>query len=126
MQGENNMKINDDRTLYDLCRRYKYHYNACKSLKEVDSKYWNKHLRRAYKDAQNQLDDTTKRIIMLVLSEFIDPYTSVSIDVDVPYDYLEYPRFGKVIRPKGTTTVSITDERFAEYVKKLLELWHKP
>ena len=126
MRGGNNMKINDDRTLYDLCRRYKYHYNACKSLKEVDSKYWNKHLRRAYKDAQNQLDDTTKRIIMLVLSEFIDPYTSVSIDVDVPYDYLEYPRFGKMVRPKGTTTVSITDERFAEYVKKLLELWHKP
>ena len=121
------MKINDDRTLYDLCRRYKYHYNACKSLKEVDSKYWNKHLRRAYKDAQNQLDDTTKRIIMLVLSEFIDPYTSVSIDVDVPYDYYwENQRFGKVIRPKGTTTVSITDERFAEYVKKLLELWHMP
>ena len=117
------MKINDDRTLYDLCRRYKYHYNACKSLKEVDSKYWNKHLRRAYKDAQNQLDDTTKRIIMLVLSEFIDPYTSVSIDVDVPYDY---QRFGRMSRPKGTTTVSITDERFAEYVKKLLELWHKP
>lgn len=116
------MKINDDRTLYDLCRRYKYHYNACKSLKDVDSKYWNKHLRRAYKDAQNQLEDTTKRIIMLVLSEFIDPYTSVSIDVDVPYDQ----RFTKMIRPKGTTTVSITDERFAEYVKKLLELWHKP
>ena len=120
------MKINDDRTLYDLCRRYKYHYNACKSLKDVDSKYWNKHLRRAYKDAQNQLEDTTKRIIMLVLSEFIDPSTSVSIDVDVPYDCLEYPRFGKVIRPKGKTTVSITDERFAEYVKKLLELWHMP
>ena len=119
------MKINDDRTLYDLCRRYKYHYNACKSLKEVDSQYWNKHLRKAYKDAQNQLDDTTKRIILLVLSEFIDPYTSVSIDVDVPYDYLEYSRFGKVIRPKGTTTVSITDERFAEYVEKLLELWRK-
>ena len=118
------MKINDDRTLYDLCRRYKYHYNACKSLKDVDSKYWNKHLRRAYKDAQNQLDDTTKRIIMLVLSEFIDPYTSVSIDVDVPYDYNQ--RFGRMISPKGTTTVSITDERFAEYVKKLLELWHKP
>lgn len=116
------MKINDDRTLYDLCRRYKYHYNACKSLKEVDSKYWNKHLRRAYKDAQNQLEDTTKRIIMLVLSEFIDPYTSVSIDVDIPYDQ----RFTRMIRPKGTTTVSITDERFAEYVKKLLELWHKP
>lgn len=121
------MKINDDRTLYDLCRRYKYHYNACKSLKEVDSKYWNKHLRRAYKDAQNQLEDTTKRIIMLVLSEFIDPSTSVSIDVDIPYDCFErYQKFGRVIRPKEKTTVSITDERFAEYVKKLLELWHMP
>ena len=121
------MKINDDRTLYDLCRRYKYHYNACNSLKEVDSKYWNKNLRKAYKDAQNQLDDTTKRIIMLVLSEFIDPYTSVSIDVDAPYEpYWENQRLVKMFGTKGTTTVSITDERFAEYVKKLLELWHKP
>ena len=118
------MKINDDRTLYDLCRRYKYHYNACKSLKDVDSKYWNKHLRRAYKDAQNQLEDTTKRIIMLVLSEFIDPSTSLSIDVDVPHEC--YSRFGKRFMSKGITTVSITDERFAEYVKKLLELWHMP
>ena len=119
------MKINDDRTLYDLCRRYKYYYNACESLKKVDSKYWNKHLRKAYKDAQNQLEDTTKRIIMLVLSEFIDPHTSVSIDVDVPYCD-SYSRFGKRFMTKGITTVSITDERFAEYVKKLIELWHKP
>lgn len=116
------MKINDDRTLYDLCRRYKYHYNACKSLKEVDSQYWNKHLRKAYKDAQNQLDDTTKRIILLVLSEFIDLYTGVSIDVDVPFDSLGC--MGKY-RGRGSSSVTIESNELADYVKELLWLWRK-
>lgn len=117
------MKINKDRTLYDLCRKYKYYYNACKSLKEVDGRFWNKHLMKAYKDAQEELDDVTRRIILLSISEFIHPHTSVNIETEAPYDLMtDMGRIGKYYKTRQLSTVTIVDNEFAKYVKELLFL----
>lgn len=79
------MNINENRELYDLCRKYKFFYKQHEEIKKLDSCYWNKHIREAYKKSERDLNDVAFKIIELVLSEFIYD-GGVSISQNTPID----------------------------------------
>ena len=76
--------LNEDRTLYDLCRKYKYYYTAIQELRKVNGKYWNKHLQLALEEAEDNLTDVTDEITYNILHKYIG-YFEIEHDCNYPY-----------------------------------------
>lgn len=79
--------LNDNKKLYDLCRRYKYFYKKYDEIKHLEKCYWSKYIKDAYQEAVTDLDDCTLEIIELVLGEFCSNYnTSIECTNDIERD----------------------------------------
>jgi hypothetical protein len=79
------VQINENRDLYDLCRKYKFFYKQHEEIKKLDTCYWNKHIREAYKKSERDLNNVTKEIIKLILKDFIYD-GGVEIKCERPFD----------------------------------------
>ena len=117
-KGDVNMVLeglNEDRYFYDLCRRYKYYYNAYKKIGEVDKIYWDKDLKKAYDNARDKLNDTVLKMVMLIFIEsgLVRDFKTV---VENPNAYLTF--LGKV-ESKGDTKSIIYGREFAELLMTL-------
>ena len=75
--------LSDNREFYDLCRKYKYFYNAYKEVEKMKDIYWSKFIQKAYKDVEKQLKEVEDEIISLVLNEIIDEESTIQIKRDV-------------------------------------------
>lgn len=82
------MNINDNRRLYDLCRKYKYLYKKHEEIKHLDECYWSKYIRDAYKESEKELDEVTDEITKWILKQFIHRNsTSLEFSQDVSEYY---------------------------------------
>lgn len=61
-------RIYEDRQLYDLCRKYKFYYGQYHEFKKIEGKYWNKHLRVALKDCEENLQKTLLEIVYYIFN----------------------------------------------------------
>lgn len=86
--------LNDDRKLYDLCRKYKYQYKKFEEVKHLYDCYWSKYIKEAYYEAKTDLECTTLEIIELVLGEFCSNFnTSIECTNDIePYQCWTNPK----------------------------------
>ena len=104
--------LNDDRKLYDLCRRYKYLYKRYDEIKHLEKCYWSKHIKDACDEALRDLECTTLEIIELVLGEFINRYnTSVEVHNDVEPYYERFPSRVSGYRCRGREHKVIIDNK---------------
>ena len=124
--------INENRALYDLCRRYQYQYKKYNAIKEVYDQYWSKDIKKACKEAKNELDSTAKKIIMVVLSEFIHPnntHLECEREVFEPcYGLFSEPRLAMRCDPvprKVTHKVEVEDDKLYWFAEQLLEMWRR-
>ena len=84
--------LNNDRKLYDLCRRYKYLYKRYDEIKHLDKCYWSKYIKKAYDEAVSDLEMCTLEIIELVLGEFCSEFnTSIEMHNNVEPIYESFP-----------------------------------
>ena len=118
------MQINENRELYDLCRKYKFFYKQHEEIKHLDKCYWSKYIREAYKESEQNLYNVTIDIIKLVLDEFIHD-GGVDITQQAPYD-VDNPfvnRLGRMsismFRP--ITEVTITSDRLAIIIQEMIK-----
>lgn len=71
--------LSKNRDFYDLCRKYKYYYNAYKEIERMKKIYWSKFIQEAYKDAKNELDNIENEIIQLILMELVNEPSKIEI-----------------------------------------------
>ena len=64
------MRVNEDRELYDLCRKYKFFYKKCEDLKKCRDKYHDKNIRNAYSDAKKELDNVAWEIYACLIGTY--------------------------------------------------------
>ena len=115
------MQINENRDLYDLCRKYKFFYKQHEEIKKLDTCYWNKHIREAYKKSERDLNNVTKEIIKLILNDFIYE-GGVSINVNAPTEFDAFRRCGKSIMSsyRPMEEVTFTSNGLAIIVKEMM------
>ena len=117
------MQINENRELYDLCRKYKFFYKQHEEIKHLDKCYWSKYIREAYKESEQNLNDVTKEIIKLILNDFIDDggvniSQDVLTDVNSPFANRLSRLSISMFRPMAEVT--ITSDRLATIVKDMM------
>ena len=117
------MQINENRDLYDLCRKYKFFYKQHEEIKHLDKCYWSKYIREAYKESEQNLNDVTFKIIELVLDEFIHD-GGVSINQNVPCDVNSlFARRQSILGISSYTPlaeVTISSNRLANIVERMM------
>ena len=112
-------KINNDRTLYDLCRKYKYYYKQYQDVQPLKDKYYSKYLYQAYLEAENNLNKILMEIIYCIF-ENTGALKSVTITGDNPD---RIPTFDNVLfaqKPSNKTTIK--GEEFAEIMTELITI----
>ena len=112
-------KINNDRTLYDLCRKYKYYYKQYQDVQPLKDKYYSKYLYQAYLEAENNLNKILMEIIYCIF-ENTGALTRVTITGDKPN---RIPTFDNVFfaqTPANKTTIK--GEEFAEIMTELITI----
>lgn len=112
-------KINNDRTLYDLCRKYKYYYKQYQDVQPLKDKYYSKYLYQAYLEAENNLNKILMEIIYCIF-ENTGALTRVTITGDKPD---RIPTFDNVFfaqTPANKTTIK--GEEFAEIMTEIITI----
>lgn len=120
------MQINENRELYDLCRKYKFFYKQHEEIKHLDKCYWSKYIREAYKESEQNLNNVTKEIIKLILNDFIYD-GGVSIEANIHHEVDAFGRFGRQlfgsVRPMQEVTIA--SDRLAIIIQEMLnEKYH--
>ena len=115
------MQINENRDLYDLCRKYKFFYKQHEEIKKLDTCYWNKHIREAYKKSERDLNNVTKEIIKLILNDFIYD-GGVNIECNVPHEFGAFMRCGRsmISSFRPIEEVTFVSDRLATIVKEMM------
>ena len=112
-------KINNDRLLYDLCRKYKYYYKQYQDIQPLKDKYYSKYLYQAYLEAENNLNKVLMEIIYYIF-ENTGALKSVTITGDNPD---RIPTFDSVLftqTPSNKTTIK--GEEFAEIMTEIITI----
>ena len=112
-------KINNDRILYDLCRKYKYYYKQYQDVQPLKDKYYSKYLYQAYLEAENNLNKILMEIIYCIF-ENTGALTRVTITGDKPN---RIPTFDNVFfaqTPANKTTIK--GKEFAEIMTELITI----
>ena len=113
-----------DKSFYTLIRRFRYQYKKYNALKDLDSEFYDKYLREAYKNAENELMNTTAKIILIVFGTFIHPNNTeleFSQDVDCYTDFAR--RFMGKSNIRGVNQsyrVVVEDKGYYDFVLDLL------
>ena len=112
-------KINNDRTLYDLCRKYKYYYKQYQDVQPLKDKYYSKYLYQAYLEAENNLNKVLMEIIYYIF-ENTGALKNVTITSDNPD---RIPTFDSVLfaqKPSNKTIIHGTE--FAEIMTEIITI----
>lgn len=115
--------LNDDRKLYDLCRKYKYQYKKFEEIKHLSDCYWSKYIKEAYYEAKTDLEHTTLEIIELVLGEFCSNFnTSIECINDIePYRCWTNPNIiGYCKKSHEKHNVIIDNKELMKIVERML------
>ena len=118
------MQINENRELYDLCRKYKFFYKQHEEIKHLDKCYWSKYIREAYKESEKNLYYVTIDIIKLVLDEFIhdggvDITQEAPCDVNSPFANRLSRMSISMFRP--IAEVTIASDRLALIIQEIIK-----
>lgn len=112
-------KINNDRILYDLCRKYKYYYKQYQDVQPLKDKYYSKYLYQAYLEAENNLNKILMEIIYCIF-ENTGALTRVTITGDKPNRILTFDNVFFAQTPANKTTIK--GEEFAEIMTELITI----
>ena len=63
--------LSDNRRFYDLCRKYKYYYQAYREVEKLKDIYWSKYITDAYNEVKSKLDKTEDEIIFAIFHELL-------------------------------------------------------
>lgn len=117
----------NDKSFYTVIRRFRYQYKKYNALKELDSQYYDEHLREAYKNAENELMNTTAKIILMVFGVFIHPNNT---EVEFSQDIDSYTDFGRRFLAKSYMSsnqqwkVIVDDKGYYDFVLDLLRHYY--
>lgn len=117
--------LSENREFYDLCRKYKYYYNAYKQVEHLKDIYWSKYIRDAYKEVEFELQKVEDEIIFKIFEKILGKYPK--IEVERIHDDRFWGEYGipNVIGEK----IILDEPKFCEYVqkyiKKIVEEEHK-
>lgn len=115
------MQINENRELYDLCRKYKFYYKQHEEIKHLDKCYWSKYIREAYKESEKNLYYVTIDIIKLVLDEFIHD-GGVDIETNVPIEFDAFWSGRQRLSPyRPMPEVTIKSNRLATIIQEMIK-----
>ena len=118
------MQINENRELYDLCRKYKFFYKQHEEIKHLEKCYWSKYIREAYKESEQNLYYVTIDIIKLILDEFIhdggvDITHQTPCNVNSPFGNGLSRMNISMFRP--IAEVTITSDRLAIIIQEMIK-----
>ena len=113
----------NDKRFYTLIRRFRHQYKKYHTLKDVLDEYYDENLVKAYKNADDELMDTTNRIVLMVLGGFINPDNT---EVEFSQDFIEPSfgfgsRFGKCVCSERHHKVTVDNKGLYEFVVELFE-----
>lgn len=106
--------LSDNRKFYDLCRKYKYYYNAYQKIKHLEDIYWSKYLKEAYDEVEQNLKDIEDEMVFLIFEELMGGY----IEADFEAEYMRRYDLNHKVPVNFKIKINGTDEKFAN---KLLE-----
>lgn len=118
----------EDRTLYDLCRRYQYYWRAYQKVKPLQDIYWSKYLKQTHDEIKEKLDEVTEDIMyemakkMGIIKDFRGTFHN---NIEPIYN-CDFNIVG--IQRKGEHSVEIESDVFVQQLSKMLgrrhrELW---
>lgn len=71
--------LSDNRRFYDLCRKYKYYYQAYREVEKLKDIYWSKYIIDAYNEVKSKLDETEDEIIFTIFYELLGDVTHYDV-----------------------------------------------
>ena len=111
--------INNDRTLYDLCRKYKHFYKQYHEIRKVNQQFYNPHLQKAYQESEMELNGILIEILHFLLKN-TGALESVKIIKGEPSFIESMNGRIPIMKPASETIVYGTE--FAELMHHLLML----
>lgn len=108
--------INNDRKVYDACRRYKFYWTAYQEIKRLDKRFWNKHIRKAHREYENKLNEC----LLELLESIINPSDYMGWEVSNHYE--DFPSFGGSIgRRLMDSSVSTSNPDTVDLIVKMIQ-----
>lgn len=109
--------LSENREFYDLCRKYKYYYNAYKKIEPLKDVYWSKYLKEAYDEVEQNLKDIEDEMVFLIFEELMGGY----IEADVEAEYMRRYDLNHKVPVKFKIKINGTDEKFANKLLDYIE-----
>ena len=118
-------ELMNDKSFYTLIRRFRHQYKKYHALKDVLDEYYDENLVKACKNADDELMDTTNRIVLMVLGGFINPdNTEVEFSQDVSEPFFGFGnRMARCVPLPSHQhfKVTVDDKELYEFVLELFE-----
>ena len=92
------------------------------AIKDLDDVYWDRNIVKARINAEKELEDTTNRIVLMVLGGFINPNnTEFEFSQDIEPCYGGFgTRLGEFVRGERHHRVTIDDGELYDFAKELM------
>ena len=114
--------LSDNRQFYDLCRKYKYYYQAYKKIEYLKDIYWSKYILDAYKEVKSELEKTENEIIFAIFYELLGDVTNY--DIERVFDNKSSQLWGER-RVIGEDVTIHNKRKFNNKLKKYIEIINK-
>lgn len=114
--------LSDNREFYDLCRKYKYYYQAYRKIEKLKDIYWSKYIIDAYNEVKSKLDKTENEIIFAIFHELLGDVTNYDVKRTLDNEPLAIWSMPKVIAEDVTI---YNKQKFNNKLKKYVEKMNK-
>lgn len=115
-----------DKSFYTLIRRFRYQHKKYMALRDLDGEYYDKHLRKAYKNAKDELRETTEKLILVVFGAFLNPNnTSLEFSQDVLLSDSWGGRIGCPHRNNQKYEVTVDSKAYYDFVVALMRFYYE-
>lgn len=112
--------LSDNREFYDLCRKYKYYYQAYKKIEHLKDIYWSKYIIDAYNEVKSELDETENEIIFAIFYELLGDVTNYDVNREFDTKPLAVWSMPKVIKEDVTIhNKQKFNNKLKQYVEKM-------
>lgn len=111
--------INENRELYDLCRKYKFYYSQYHEIKNIDKRFYNKHINKAAEEAEQQLNKTLLEMLHYIFKN-TGALTKVKIETTDPFTVKSF--LGEIQLNSQCNVTHISSPEFALLMSELLHM----
>ena len=115
--------LSDNRQFYDLCRKYKYYYQAYKKIEHLKDIYWSKYIIDAHNEVKSKLDETENAIIFAIFYELLGDV--IHYDVNRVFKDNSFQMWGCKPKVIGEDVTIHNKQKFNNKLKKYVEIMNK-